>query len=52
MDSKIPRKINEEDPIKESFKMYKKVLEEHPEIVETSRENKILKQLNKLCGYE
>jgi hypothetical protein len=52
MDSKIPRKINEEDPIKESFIMYKKLLEDHPEITEAIKENKILKQLNKLCGYE
>jgi signal transduction histidine kinase len=52
MDSKTPHKINEEDPIKESFIMYKKLLKDHPEITEAIRENKMLKQLNKMFSYE
>jgi signal transduction histidine kinase len=52
MDSKILSKRNEEDPIKKSFMMYKKVLEDHPEITEAIKENKLLKQLNKMFGYE
>ena len=52
MDDKKGEKMSEGDEFKESFKMYKRVLEEHPEIIETTKQNKILKQLNKLFGYE
>jgi hypothetical protein len=47
-DKFVEKNRNEEDQFKESFKMYKKVLEEHPEIVQAMKD----KPIKKILAYE